>query len=234
MTLHFASSTSGQLAVSEKTTTLLFDHDGTLIDSETVHYDLWKAILLGYHVDLSEAFYCEVMAGIPVKQNAIDLVAHFKLDVAPEVLAEQKHKSISDYLDKHAFPLMPYAKEAIKTCFDKGYRIGIVTGGSKKSVEKTLSQYALANYISCVVAVEDVVTSKPAPDCYELAMRQLNKTPEECVAIEDTQTGMRAALAANLACVVIPTPLSQHHDLSRATVRYGNLQTWVESELNSQ
>jgi len=63
---------------------------------------------------------------------------------------------------------MPFAKETIEQCANKGYTIGIVTGGSKKSVEKTLSQYGLSSYISCVVAVEDVENSKPAPDCMPL------------------------------------------------------------------
>ena len=97
-------------------------------------------------------------------------------------------------------------------------------------MEKTLSQYDLSAYISCVVAVEDV-ESKPAPDYYALAMDKLGKIPDECVAIEDTQTGMTAALAANLACVVILTDLSKHHDLSGATVRYTSLKDWVNGEL---
>lgn len=230
MTLYPVTSSSLHRAVGNETTTLLFDHDGTLIDSETVHYDLWKDILHEYRVELSEDFYCEVMAGIPVKQNAVDLVEHFQLDVAPAVLADKKHKSISDYLDRQAFPLMPFAKETLSTCFKNGYTIGIVTGGSKKSVEKTLSQYELGGYVSCVVAVEDVENSKPAPDCYELAMAKLNKSPSECVAIEDTQTGMNAAVSAGLACVVVPTVLSKHHDFTRATVQYTSLNEWVSRE----
>ena len=230
MTLYPVTSSSRHRAIGNETTTLLFDHDGTLIDSETVHYDLWKDILHEYRVELSEDFYCEVMAGIPVKQNAVDLVEHFQLDVGPAVLADKKHKSISDYLDRQAFPLMPFAKETLDTCLKNGYTIGIVTGGSKKSVEKTLSQYELGGYVSCVVAVEDVENSKPAPDCYELAMAKLNKSPSECVAIEDTQTGMNAAVSAGLACLVVPTFLSKHHDFTRATVQYTSLNEWVSRE----
>ena len=129
---------------------------------------------------------------------------------------------------------MPFARETITQCADKGFTIGIVTGGSKKAVEKTLSQYELSDYISCVVAVEDVENSKPSPDCYALAMDKLGKSPSECVAIEDTQTGMTAALEAKLACIVIPTDLSQHHDLSRATVRYDSLKEWSDSELKTR
>ena len=60
-------------AVTANTSTLLFDHDGTLINSEAVHYKLWYEILLPYGVSLSESLYCDMMAGVPVKQNAIDL-----------------------------------------------------------------------------------------------------------------------------------------------------------------
>lgn len=53
--------------VSDKIIMLLFDYDGIFIDLEFVYFDLWKDILLGYDVELSEDFYCEVMVGILVK-----------------------------------------------------------------------------------------------------------------------------------------------------------------------
>lgn len=218
-------------AVTPDTSTILFDHDGTLINSESVHFSLWQQILAKHGVTLTDAFYCEKMAGIPVKQNAIDVVRHFRLEVTPESLANEKHQKVKEYLSKQAFPLMPYATETIKLCFEKGYRLAIVTGGSALSVQKTLSAYNLAHYISCVVSVEDVANSKPAPDCYKLAMKQLAVLPSQCVAIEDTQHGMQAAVAAGIPCVVIPTAQSLKHNFSDATARYNNLHQWVEKEL---
>lgn len=218
-------------AVSRNTTTILFDHDGTLINSESVHFTLWQEIMEKQGISLTEAFYCEKMAGIPVKQNAIDLVRHFSLTVSPEYLANEKYKKVKEYLSKQAFPLMPYAAETIKLCFDKGYRLAIVTGGSALSVQKTLLVYNLVDYISCVVSVEDVTYSKPAPDCYQLAMKKLAVLPSQCVAIEDTQHGMQAAVAAGVPCVVIPTAQSVKHNFSDATARYNRLQDWVEKEL---
>ncbi|MCQ8849898.1 HAD family phosphatase [Alteromonas stellipolaris] len=221
-------------SVSNNTTTLLFDHDGTLINSERVHFTLWREIVASYGAELTDEFYCKVMAGIPVKQNAKDVVEHFSLDVEPEQLAKKKHDKVEAYLSQQAFPLMPHAGETIKACADAGFTIGIVTGGSTLSVEKTLTNYGLAQYISCVVAVEDVTYSKPAPDCYQLAMEKLGVSPGECIAIEDTYTGMQSALSAELACVVIPTTQSATHDFTQATSRYESLQLWVEQEITGR
>ncbi|MBU2977563.1 HAD family phosphatase [Alteromonas sp. C1M14] len=216
----------GKHPISKKTRTILFDHDGTLIDSEQAHFAIWQDLLASYGVTLTDDFYTQVMAGIPVAQNAVDAVKAFSMTVTPAVLAEQKHEKTRQYLYKQAFPLMPYALTMIKKTYDAGYQLAIVTAGSRLSVERTLSTYGVRHMFSTTVAVEDVANSKPAPDCYELAMARLNRTAEECVAVEDTEHGMRAALRAGIPAVVIPTAHSQAHDFSDATAQYNSLQHW--------
>ena len=218
-------------AVTANTSTLLFDHDGTLINSEAVHYKLWCEILLPYGVSLSESLYCDMMAGVPVKQNAIDLKNHFDISASTLALENEKHEKVEAFLKEQPFPLMPYAAETIKACHEKGYTLAIVTGGSKLSVEKTLDGYGLREYISTVVAVEDVTRSKPDPVSYQLAMEKLGVAASACVAIEDTMHGLQSAVAAKLDCVVIPTAQTANHDLGLATVSYGSLQHWLEAEV---
>ncbi len=218
-------------SITASTSVILFDHDGTLIDSEATHYRLWQDVLAPYKVALSEAFYSSEMAGIPVNQNGQDVVRHFNLDVAPQVLADAKHAKTREFLKSQAFPLMPYAKQAIQACAEAGYTLGIVTGGSGLSVKRTLEAYGIGDWIKTVVAAEDVEHSKPAPDCYLKATRQLNVSSDQCVAVEDTQHGLEAADSAAMRCVVIPTAHSAKHDFSAATSRYGSLQQWVETEI---
>ncbi|MEG3766595.1 HAD family phosphatase [Alteromonas sp. 14N.309.X.WAT.G.H12] len=213
-------------AISKTTRAILFDHDGTLIDSEQAHFTIWQDLLASYGVVLTDSFYTQVMAGIPVAQNAVDAVNAFSMTIDPAALAEQKHQKTREYLAKQAFPLMPYALSMIKKTYDAGYQLAIVTAGSRLSVERTLSTYGVKHMFSTTVTVEDVANSKPAPDCYQLAMKRLNRTASECVAVEDTEHGMRAALRAGLPTVVIPTVYSQEHDFSDATERYHSLQHW--------
>lgn len=218
-------------SVTASTQVILFDHDGTLIDSEQTHLALWQEVMQAHDVTLTETFYTRVMAGIPVNQNAEDLVQHFQLPVPASVLARAKHAKTRDFLSSQAFPLMPYAVEAVTACIDAGYTVGIVTGGSRLSVQRTLDTYDLAKWVATVVAVEDVSHSKPAPDCYLHAAALLNVSPQACSAVEDTQHGMQAALSAGMRCAVIPTAQAAGHDFSPATSRYRNLREWADNEL---
>ncbi|GGW80209.1 HAD family hydrolase [Alteromonas halophila] len=219
-------------AITSQTRAILFDHDGTLIDSERTHFELWQAIAREQGVTIDHDFYCRVMAGIPVKQNAQDLVSHFSLSVGADVLAEKKYAAMRDFLATQAFPLMPGAKAVIQASVEAGYTLAIVTGGSGLSVRRTIEKHGLDGLFSTVVAAEDVVRSKPAPDCYNLALKQLKFSSEQAIAVEDTVHGMQAALAAKLRCVAIPGDYSDGQDFSAATVTYASLQDWCAAELN--
>lgn len=214
-----------------QTKAVLFDHDGTLIDSETIHFRLWSHVLAEEGVELSYDFYCQIMAGIPAPQNARDVVKQFSLKTKPEKLTEHKYRLTRQFLRDQAFPLMPYAKETITRCYEAGFKLGIVTGGTRISVERTLDTYGMRDMISSTVTVEDVEHSKPAPDCYRKALHELSVEAGESMAVEDTEHGLHSAVAAGLRCVVIPTALSQHHEFSTATSCYSSLEAWLDKEL---
>ena len=72
---------------------ILFDHDGTLINSEAVHFKLWQQTLAPFDVDLTDAYYNETMAGVPTSQNGVDVVRDFNLAVEPAALANTKTAS---------------------------------------------------------------------------------------------------------------------------------------------
>lgn len=220
-----------QTGINKQTRVVLFDHDGTLIDSESVHFRLWQHVLDNYDVVLNHAFHDQKMAGIPVDQNAVDLVEHLNLSVPASQLAKEKHALTREFLNEQAFPLMPDAASAVQQVFEQGYTIGIVTGGSRQSVDQTLSQHGFDKWISVVVAVEDVAQSKPAPDCYLQALSKLGISAEQAVSVEDTMYGMQASLSAHIPCVVIPTPNSAAHDFTGAAARYDSLTQWLQAEL---
>lgn len=211
---------------------VLFDHDGTLIDSEAVHFGLWQETLKPFGVSLTEQYYNEVMAGVPTPQNGIDVVRDFKLNTDAQQLANTKTQLTENYLHKQPFPLMPFAKETLALCHQRGLRIAIVTGGSKYSVQRTLSCYGFSQWVECVVAVEDVERSKPAPDCYLKALNIMQLSAQQAIAIEDTEHGLAAAVAAGLDCVAIPTAQSAGHDFTTAVAQYEDLSEWTGTQFN--
>ncbi|NMH60367.1 HAD family hydrolase [Alteromonas ponticola] len=209
---------------------VLFDHDGTLVDSEETHFTLWADILRQHGVTLSRQFYSDVMAGIPVAKNAQDVVSAFSLDVNADELIEEKQQRLRDFLSHQAFPLMPGSRAVVERCIQQGLHLAIVTGGSRLAVEKTLSENGWQDTFCVTVAVEDVRVSKPAPDCYKKALALLGIKAAEAVALEDTEHGMQSALDADLRCIVIPTSLSNGQDFTNASFRYTSLDACMASE----
>ena len=197
---------------------VLFDHDGTLVDSEPIHYQLWVQVLRRYGVMISEEVFNSVCAGMPTLANAVDLVKRYNLPVQAENLAEEKHTITKEFLAENAYPLMPGVQKAIQALIKQGLTLAIVTGANQHSVGATVRTYSFDRHFAYVISADDVQKSKPAPDCYLLALEKLGLRPEECLAIEDTEHGLRAASQAGIPCLVLPTELSMNHDFSLATV----------------
>lgn len=211
---------------------ILFDHDGTLVDSEGVHYRMWLEVLRPYGVSLSSEQYMQIYSGMPTRDNARDLVERFQLNAFVDELVAKKLEIAHAYLEDNAFPLMAGAQD-ILDYFQQQPNIqqAIVTGAGAEIVNATIRSHQLAAYFATIVSCDDVAQSKPAPDCYLLALERLGLQAEECIAIEDTEHGVAAAVGAGLSCLAIPNAQSQAHNFSKATAILPNLmaaQAWIQ------
>ncbi|MBU2875903.1 HAD family hydrolase [Marinobacter salexigens] len=196
---------------------VLFDHDGTLVNSEPTHLKLWNAVLRDYGVELSDQEYKDLYAGVPTPTNATDLISRFRIPSTAADLIAAKQLETKRYLEEQSFPLMPGVSETILALDKLGLKLGVVTGASAHGLGVTLRANKFESLFSLTVSGDDVLRSKPAPDCYLLALEHLSLQPEHCIAIEDTEHGLRAAAAAGIRCLAIPTEMSKHHDFSLAT-----------------
>lgn len=202
---------------------VLFDHDGTLVDSEPVHLLLWQQVLLPLGITLDTATYQTHHAGMPTPANAQALVQRFGLKLSAAQLSDAKHEATVQWLAARPFPLMPSTREVLKRLRAAGLRLAIVTGAEAAGAQRTLEGHGLEEMFDVVVSGDDVRRSKPSPEGYQLAMARLGLPPEVCVAVEDTETGVRAAADAGVCTVAIPHALSAHQDLSRAHQRFDDL-----------
>ena len=209
---------------------ILFDHDGTLVDSEYVHYEMWASILMPHGITLTAEDYIRHYAGIPTPSNAATIVENYSLEISPSVLIEAKQSATESFLSKRAFPLMTGAKESIDFFNQKGIKLAIVTGAGIEGVNATVLSNNFQDKFQAIVSGDDVGNSKPSPDCYLLATQRLAVNASECIAIEDSENGVTAAFSANISCIAISTPMSQHHDLSKAMRIFDNLneaKVWI-------
>src|SRR5262249_25709119 len=97
------------------------------------------------------------------------------------------------------------------------YKMAIVTSAKRTDFELIHEHRTIVNYMSFVLAKGDYVRSKPAPDPYLAALERFGARPHEAIAVEDSERGLRAAIAAGIDCVVVANEFVAEQDLSSAT-----------------
>lgn len=202
---------------------VLFDHDGTLVDSEVVHCQLWQGILLQHGAQLSAQFYANVCAGVPSADTAQILIERFKLDYLPADLLEDKREAERTQLAAKPFPLMPYVREVVQGFADLSKVMAVVTGAPMHAAQRSISAHELGSLLPHIFSGQDTPRNKPAPDCYLRALDKLQISATQAIAFEDTEHGVRAAVDAGITCYAIPHSLSKTQDFSKATAIFDNL-----------
>jgi HAD superfamily hydrolase (TIGR01509 family) len=180
---------------------VIFDHDGTLVNSEPVHWHCWTEVLRPFGLKLSQEEYKHNLSGIPSAVSASWLVDKFNLDVNPGALLTAKQKHLRTFLTNHAYPLMPGVLRVLDYLADKRILMAVASGADRTEVQRTLEFHDFAEHFAAVATQNDVTHNKPAPDVYLHAAQQMGVQPYECVAIEDSDNGEKSARAANIFCL---------------------------------
>ena len=183
----------------------IFDLDGTLIDTMPLHYRAWDAALR--HHGLAEAlnedlFYS--LGGVPTVRVAELLGAHYRLTLNPHEVEITKERMFLERLSTvgHIEPVVAFARRVALT-----HPIAIATGGQREIALPALKAAGLQDLFSIVVTPRDVGPGrgKPAPDMFLLAAEKMGVAAERCLVFEDAEPGIRAAQAAGMAVVRVPS-----------------------------
>jgi len=210
---------------------IIFDHDGTLVDSEGTHFEIWYSILQEHGVEFLRDDYRNHHCGVPTLRNAQMLVDKHNLSISAEALYREKQSRLHRWLESNTFPLLPYVREALDYCRSADLQIAMATGAGQREAWGSINGHNLNQYFTAVATKNDVETSKPAPDVYLLALELLGLSREQCIAIEDSYTGVSSAKAAGLRCITVVYPLARQQDLSAADHHSTNLLEAVELAL---
>jgi len=176
---------------------VLFDFDGTLVDSDAAQILSFNDILASHGRQMSQADYA-VIAGW---SNEAIFQALFP-DASPEFrldLSEQKEAAFHG--NKDLVILQPGATEVLSALSDQGLTLAIVTNAPRLVVEPILERLAIWPYFETCVGNEDFEIGKPHPAPYQLALSRLQVGAHEAIAIEDSEVGRRSAEAAGLRVV---------------------------------
>ncbi|HWW39711.1 HAD family phosphatase [Pedobacter sp.] len=195
---------------------VLFDLDGTLIDSEYFHFECWNEILKTFSYEMTYADWLKGYAGFPLPVNSKNIKEHYQLDISLQELMAWRERMSMTGLETKTINLMPYALDTLRFFKEEGLKLGLVTASPQFEVDLIFKRNNLADFFDVMVTRSDVVNSKPDPEGYNLCVSKLGVEKEECIAFEDTINGLRAAKAAGLVCYAIQQDETQHEKLSVA------------------
>jgi beta-phosphoglucomutase len=213
---------------------VLFDMDGTLVDSESMHFVCWSKLLAPYHVSFNEDEFCQRFSGRPTVEAAIEIKKEYNLPVSAQDLADEKYRLFSQYVQTNLPPLMAFAEQTLKAVKNSGLKMALVTGSARSEAMPILKGLGFYELFDTVVTKDDVINPKPAGDAYLLALQQINTAAKDAIAIEDTFSGVSAAKNADVDVVAIANHHTVTHDFSKATYRMKNLAEfwhWLQSQL---
>lgn len=203
---------------------VLFDLDGTLIDSEYFYFSNWQPIL-EEHFDLLISFedWIDYFAGHTLVDNVQLLKEKWGIDTSEDFMWKETRANYAKS-DMRTIRLMPYAKEILTELQQRGIRIGLVTSSYQTTVETVLGHHGLLNYFEFFVTREKVNNPKPDPEPYLLGLSLLNLAAKQVIAIEDTSTGVAAAKGAGLHCFAVSKHVSERAKLGGADKLFFDLE----------
>lgn len=184
---------------------VVFDCDGTLVDSMRAHFDAWCEALSLFGaggVFKEDVFFA--MGGRPTRDIVVELNDEYDLRLDPQAVAFAKREAFLKRL--HTITLIDEVAAFAQSLRGK-VPMAIASGGSRMVVEKTLQTVGISDWFDEVVTADDVREGKPAPDMFLHAARLLGVPAMKCLALEDAPSGILSARLAGMQVLAIPSPI---------------------------
>ncbi len=192
---------------------ILWDNDGVLVDTEPIFLRANREILaeIGIRVDDTQFRDINLTRGRSVLELALD---HGYCTDDVLAMRARRDARYGELLDA-GVDVLSGVPETLTELHGR-LPMGIVTSSQRDHFDRIHRQTDLLRYFEFTVANGDYERHKPHPDAYLVGAERIGVPPERCLAVEDTERGVRAAVAAGMRCIVIPRPLSRDGDFSVA------------------
>lgn len=184
---------------------VVFDCDGTLVDSMPAHFEAWCDALSVHGaggIFKEDVFFA--MGGRPTLDIVVELNDEYDLKLDPEAVALAKRES---FLKRMSSVTLIEEVAAFAESLRGKMPLAIATGGTRMVIEKTLKSVGVSDWFDEVVTADDVTEGKPSPEIFLKAAMLLGVDPARCLVLEDAPAGILAAQRAGMQVIAIPSPL---------------------------
>jgi HAD superfamily hydrolase (TIGR01509 family) len=203
-------------------TTLVFDFDGLILDSESPEYEAWLEQFNLHGAKLPLDVWIQCVGRAP---GYFDPIKYLEDQIGRKVdgsrLKNVQRKKFHELIE--GSKALPGVEQYIADAKKLGLRIGLASSASRDWAEGQLKRLELFDAFDCIRTRESVKHAKPEPDLYLCALKALDASPGQAIAFEDSPNGIEAAKRAGIFCVAVTNPITQAQDVSKADLRLGSL-----------
>ncbi|MHA7965186.1 HAD family hydrolase [Paenibacillus sp. CAU 1782] len=187
---------------------LVFDFDGTIIDTETPWYYAFRERYKSHGVELTLEKYSQCVGTSLHQFNPYTyLMTEHGLPIDEEEFRAAVHRDHAEWMGKEQ--IRPGVINYLEAAKAAGLKIGLASSSKRDWIERHLAVLGIGHYFEFMATADDVAKVKPDPELYRLALAGLGVEPGEAVAIEDSPNGARAAAAAGMHCIIVPNELTK-------------------------
>lgn len=182
---------------------VISDMDGVILDTEKLYVRFWceAANFYDYPMERSHALSIRSMA----RPLAIErLKSYFGEDFDYYAVHSKRIELMDKYIEENGIEAKPGAELLLAYLKENGYRVALATATGYERTKEYLERLGLFKYFDEIVCTAMVECGKPAPDIYLYAAEKLGLRPQECVALEDSQNGIKSASSAGCKTVMVP------------------------------
>jgi HAD superfamily hydrolase (TIGR01509 family) len=192
---------------------LLWDHDGVLVETEPWYFEATRQCIRELGVELDHARYLKDMAGGHSAWHQASELGASREQI--ESCKNRRNQLYQRFLLEKDIEIA--GVEAVLAQLAVNYAMAIVTTAKRSDFELIHAQRNIVEHMEFVLTNGDYPRAKPAPDPYLAALTRFSATPEQALVIEDSERGLRAAIAAGIDCVVVANEFVTGQNFSEAT-----------------
>lgn len=201
---------------------LIFDFDGTMVDTESLDFECWQKIYRSHACELEIADWAQCVGTVT---DAFHPVLHLekltRRAVDGKELMAMHHAEFARRATQ--LPLLRGVEEWIRDAKILGLKLGVASSSQREWVHSHLSRHNLIGKFDAVRCAQDVQRVKPDPELYLAVAAAVRVKPQEAIAVEDSPNGLRAAKAAGLWTIAVPNSITCQMPQEKADLRLGSL-----------
>jgi len=176
---------------------VLFDMDGVIFDTERVYLEHWIKIFKKYGYEMKKEVYVSVMGR--GRENVMKTFLEIYGESLPIVqMYKEKDELLVQAIEDGQVPMKPGAKEILNLLKENNLKIGLATSAKRDRMMMQLKMGKIENEFDAIVCGDDITNSKPDPEIFLKAAQKLSVNPENCVVVEDSPSGIKAAYNAEM------------------------------------